>query len=95
MTSSTALVQTVAAPEMRGRVLALQAMVFLGSTPIGGPLVGWIAEHVGARYSIGVGAAACLVAGLWGLGAEARGAERDRVGRGSEGRSPEMLGARG
>lgn len=95
MTSSTALVQTVAAPEMRGRVLALQAMVFLGSTPIGGPLVGWIAEHVGARYSIGVGAAACLVAGLWGLGAEARGAERDRVGRGSESRSPEMLGARG
>ena len=37
MTASTSLVQTEAAPEMRGRVLALQALVFLGSTPIGGP----------------------------------------------------------
>jgi MFS family permease len=67
MTSSTALVQTEAAPEMRGRVLALQAMVFLGSTPIGGPVVGWIAEHLGARYALAVGALACLGAGAWGV----------------------------
>jgi MFS family permease len=67
MTSSTALVQTEAAPEMRGRVLALQAMVFLGSTPIGGPVVGWIAEHLGARYALAVGAVACLGAGAWGV----------------------------
>ena len=39
---------------MRGRVLALQAMVFLGSTPIGGPIVGWVAEHFGARYAVGL-----------------------------------------
>ena len=63
----TALVQTEAAPEMRGRVLALQAMVFLGSTPIGGPIVGWIAEDLGARYALGVGALACLGAGAWGV----------------------------
>lgn len=94
MTSSTALVQIEAIPEMRGRVLALQAMVFLGSTPIGGPLVGWIAEEFGARYSIGVGAAACLLAGLWGLGAEGRGAEARRVRAGSETRPSEgMVGA--
>lgn len=67
MTSSTALVQTVAAPEMRGRVLALQAMVFLGSTPVGGPILGWISEHVGARAGIAVGAVACLAAGTWGF----------------------------
>jgi MFS family permease len=72
MTSSTALVQTEAAPEMRGRVLALQAMVFLGSTPIGGPIVGWIAEHLGARYALGVGALACLGAGAWGVVIAAR-----------------------
>ena len=38
-------------PEMRGRVLALQAMVFLGSTPIGGPILGWICEQFGARVT--------------------------------------------
>jgi hypothetical protein len=48
-------------------VLALQAMVFLGSTPIGGPILGWIAEELGARYAIGVGAAAAIGAGVWGL----------------------------
>jgi predicted MFS family arabinose efflux permease len=67
MTSSTALVQTESAPEMRGRVLALQAMVFLGSTPIGGPIVGWISEEMGARYALALGAVACLAAGAWGV----------------------------
>lgn len=67
LTSSTAIVQLRADPSMRGRVLALQAMVFLGSTPIGGPIVGWVAERAGARWSIGLGAVAALAAGLWGL----------------------------
>jgi MFS family permease len=67
LTSSTAIVQIQAAPEFRGRVLALQAMVFLGSTPIGGPIVGWVSEQLGARYGIGLGAAAAIGAGLWGL----------------------------
>jgi MFS family permease len=67
--SSTAIVQTEAAPDMRGRVLALQAMLFLGSTPVGGPIVGWVAEEFGARHAIGLGAAAALGAGLWGLSA--------------------------
>ena len=52
---------------MRGRVLALQAMVFLGSTPIGGPIVGWICEQFGPRYGVAVGAVAALGAGVWGL----------------------------
>ena len=64
MTSSTAIVQTRAKPEMRGRVLALQAMVFLGSTPIGGPIVGTIAQNFGARWSLGIGAVGCFIAGV-------------------------------
>lgn len=66
MTASTAIVQLEAAPQMRGRVLALQSMVFLGSTPIGGPIVGTISEHVGARWGVAVGAVACLVAAGYG-----------------------------
>ena len=41
--------------------------------PIGGPIVGWIAEQFGARYGMGVGAVAALAAGLWGLAAVRRG----------------------
>jgi MFS family permease len=67
LTASTAIVQIESAPHMRGRVLALQAMLFLGSTPIGGPIVGWVSEQFGARYGIGVGAAAALAAGAFGL----------------------------
>jgi MFS family permease len=66
LTASTAIVQIESAPEMRGRVLALQAMLFLGSTPIGGPIVGWVAQEFNARYAIGLGAAAALGAGAWG-----------------------------
>jgi MFS family permease len=67
MTASTAVVQTEAAPSMRGRVLALQSIVFLGSTPIGGPILGYVTQHFGARYAVGVGAVACLAAGVWGI----------------------------
>jgi MFS family permease len=44
--------QLAAAPEMRGRVMALYSIVFLGSTPIGGPLTGWIGETVSPRASL-------------------------------------------
>lgn len=72
MTSSTALLQLRADPRMRGRVLALQAMVFLGSTPIGGPVVGWVSETLGARAGFVLGGAACLVAAAWGAAAGRR-----------------------
>lgn len=65
MTTSTAIVQMRAAPEYRGRVLALQAMVFLGSTPIGGPTVGWIIDSFGPRAGVAVGGVACLAAAGW------------------------------
>jgi MFS family permease len=67
LTASTAIVQIEAAPEMRGRVLALQAMLFLGSTPVGGPIVGLVSQQFGARYAIALGAAAALLAGAWGM----------------------------
>ncbi|HEY5437382.1 MAG TPA: MFS transporter [Acidimicrobiales bacterium] len=53
-------------PQMRGRVMALWAVAFMGSTPIGGPLIGWITSLAGARVGLGVGAAACFVAALIG-----------------------------
>jgi len=49
-------------PAMRGRVMALYSLVFLGSTPIGAPLVGWIAGWAGPRTGMAVGGAAALVA---------------------------------
>jgi MFS family permease len=72
MTASTSIVQTRAAPEMRGRVLALQAMVFLGSTPIGGPLLGTICDVYGARAGLVLGGVATLAAAAWGLWAQRR-----------------------
>lgn len=66
MTSSTALVQLLAEPGYRGRVLSLQAMVFLGTTPIGGPVVGWVADTFGPRSAVLLGAVACFVAAAWG-----------------------------
>jgi MFS family permease len=67
MTTSTAIVQLRSNPTMRGRVLALQAIVFLGSTPIGGPIVGAISERFGARYALVLGGLAALGAGIYGV----------------------------
>jgi MFS family permease len=50
-------------PGMHGRVLALHALVFLGSTPFGGPLLGWICEAFGPRTGFVVAGASALVAG--------------------------------
>ena len=72
MTSSTAIVQTRAAPEMRGRVLALQAMLLLGSTPIGGPILGLVCQMFTARAGFLVGAVACAAAAAWGAVAARR-----------------------
>jgi MFS family permease len=62
--NSNSLLQLGSSPEMRGRVMALFAIVFLGSTPVGGPLVGWIAERYGPRTSLGLAGVATLAAGL-------------------------------
>ncbi len=72
MVATTSIVQLRAAPEMRGRVLALQAIVFLGSTPIGGPILGVISEAFGARVGLAVGGVAALGAAAWGAHAARR-----------------------
>jgi MFS family permease len=82
MTSSTAIVQVRAAPNYRGRVLAIQSMVFLGSTPIGGPIVGWIADLAGPRSALIVGAVGCAIAAAYGAKALGVSARRSPVDRG-------------
>ena len=61
--TSTALstVQLGAGEAMRGRVLALYALVFVGGTPFGAPLIGWLGEHVGPRSTLVVGGLGSLV----------------------------------
>ena len=86
LTAATGIFQINSTPEMRGRVLALQAMVFLGSTPIGGPILGWICERYGARWGIAVGAVAAIGAGLWGM-------SRVRARSNAVGNLPDQLGA--
>jgi MFS family permease len=65
ISGSNTVMQMKADPAMRGRVLALLSTVFLGSTPIGGPAVGWISENYGARMGLGVGAIALVAVTLW------------------------------
>ena len=67
MTTSTAIVQLRADPSMRGRVLALQAIVFLGSTPIGGPILGWVCQQYGARLGVVIGGLSAIIAGIYGM----------------------------
>lgn len=59
-------------PAMRGRVMALWTVAFLGTTPIGGPIMGAIGEHAGARWGLLVGGLAALIAAAYG----ARGIQR-------------------
>jgi MFS family permease len=51
-------------PAMRGRVMALYSIVFLGSTPLGGPLTGWLSEALGPRAGLVLGGLAALTAGI-------------------------------
>ena len=64
--------QLGAGPSMRGRVMSLYSIVFLGSTPIGAPLVGWLAEVAGPRSGLYAGAAAALAAAAYARVAYAR-----------------------
>ena len=54
------VLQTETAPEMRGRVAALFTVAFLGSTPIGGPIIGWVSQQLGPRAGLWVGGVATL-----------------------------------
>ena len=73
-TNSLVLLSTDTA--MRGRVMALRVSVALGGTPIGAPIVGWVANHWGPRWALGVGAAAGFTASIVAIFAFARGTPR-------------------
>lgn len=61
-----ATLQLTSAAEMRGRVMALWTVAFLGSTPIGAPLIGAIGEHAGARWALALGGIAAIAAAVFG-----------------------------
>lgn len=61
------ILQMESMPAMRGRVMSLWSVAFLGTTPIGGPIVGWVSQHTSPRFGLMVGAVAALVASAIGI----------------------------
>ncbi|MDQ2733866.1 MAG: MFS transporter [Pseudomonadota bacterium] len=78
MTTANSTVQLSTEPTMRGRVMAIYLAIALGSTPIGAPIVGWVADAFGPRWALGIGAAAGIAAAL--VGASHRWRRRRRDG---------------
>ena len=58
------IMQLSTEPAMRGRVMALRVGIALGGTPIGAPIVGWVANHFGPRWALGAGAGAGFTAAM-------------------------------
>ncbi|MDE2368864.1 MAG: MFS transporter [Burkholderiales bacterium] len=66
-TSTNSLVQLATEPAMRGRVMAILFAIILGCTPLGAPLVGWVADAWGPRWALAVAAASGIAAAAVGL----------------------------
>src|SRR3712207_2851916 len=62
--AANSFVQLGVDPQVRGRVMALYFMCFMGGTPLGAPLVGWVSEHLGAPWGLILGGLVVVVAGL-------------------------------
>jgi MFS family permease len=75
MSTANSTLQLAAEPSMRGRVMSLWFVAFQGSTPIGGPIVGWVMAVLGARAGLGLGAIVCILVAIVG-GAALRRASR-------------------
>jgi len=60
------VLQLHSSPQMRGRVMSFWSVAFLGSTTIGGPIVGWFAQAAGARWGLALGGLAALAAAILG-----------------------------
>jgi len=78
MASGNTTLQLTADPQFRGRVMALWSVTFTGSTPIGGPIVGAIADGLGPRFGLGIGVLACVAATILGVVALCRMPPADR-----------------
>jgi len=62
-TATNTLIQAMVPDQLRGRVMSLYAMMFLGMTPLGSLLAGWIAERIGAPITVAIGGAASVIGG--------------------------------
>ncbi|MDQ0473201.1 MFS transporter [Labrys wisconsinensis] len=62
--ATNSLMQLSTEPSMRGRVMALRIGIALGGTPIGAPIVGWVADNFGPRWALGIGAASGFAAAI-------------------------------
>jgi MFS family permease len=67
MTTANGTVQMTTDPQLRGRVMAIYMAIFMGGTPVGAPVVGWVADTFGPRWALGVGAASGFAAALVGV----------------------------
>ena len=67
LTTANAVVQTTTSPALRGRVLALYMAVVMGGTPLGAPIIGWVAEQFGPRMAILAGGAAAAIVFVIGM----------------------------
>jgi MFS family permease len=76
--ATNSLMQLTTEPAMRGRVMALRVAIALGGTPIGAPIVGWVADHWGPRWSLAVGAASGFAAAVVAVYAMTRQIHRSR-----------------
>jgi MFS family permease len=65
--TTNSLLQLATEPVMRGRVMAIRLAIALGCTPIGAPIVGWVADRFGPRWALAVGAASGFAAGIVGI----------------------------
>ena len=61
LTTANAMVQLSVDPAMRGRVMALYMAIFMGGTPLGAPVIGWIGDAWGARWTVGIGTIAVAI----------------------------------
>ncbi len=86
MSTGNSTLQLTASPSMRGRVMSLWFVAFQGSTPIGGPLVGWVMTQAGPRAGLYVAGLTCFVAALMGLTA------MRRITRRAPGAQPPLAG---
>lgn len=65
LTLSNSVLQLESSPQMRGRVVGMRATAVLGARPLGAPIVGFIGEHLGPRFALGLGAAAAIGVAIW------------------------------
>ena len=81
--TTNSLMQLSTEPAMRGRVMALRVGIALGAAPIGAPIVGWVANHLGGRPALGIGAAsgfAAAIVGVFSMIAHRREQEASAIG---------------